>query len=50
VFEGVRIRTGETGTGASAATTSRDLADLMEKGALTRTGERRHARYALNLE
>ncbi len=36
-------------TGASAATTTRDLADLTEKGALIRTGERRHARYALNL-
>lgn len=32
-------------TGASPATTTRDLADLVEKGALTRTGERRHARY-----
>jgi Fic family protein len=36
-------------TGASPATATRDLADLTEKGALTRTGERRHARYALNL-
>lgn len=36
-------------TGASPATTTRDLADLTEKGALVRTGERRHARYALNL-
>jgi Fic family protein len=36
-------------TGASPATTTRDLADLAEKGALVRTGERRHARYALNL-
>jgi Fic family protein len=35
-------------TGASPATTTRDLADLTEKGALVRTGERRHARYALN--
>ena len=32
-------------TGASPATTTRDLADLVEKGALRRTGERRHARY-----
>ena len=32
-------------TGASPATATRDLADLVEKGALTRTGERRHARY-----
>ncbi len=36
-------------TGASPATTTRDLADLTEKGALVRTGERKHARYALNL-
>jgi Fic family protein len=36
-------------TGASPATTTRDLADLAEKGALIRTGERKHARYALNL-
>jgi Fic family protein len=32
-------------TGASAATATRDLAGLVEKGALFRTGERRHARY-----
>jgi len=31
-------------TGASPATTTRDLADLIEKGALIREGERRHAR------
>jgi Fic family protein len=36
-------------TGASPATTTRDLADLVEKGALLRTGERKHARYALRL-
>jgi Fic family protein len=36
-------------TGASPATTTRDLADLWEKGALIREGERRHARYKLNL-
>jgi Fic family protein len=36
-------------TGASPATAPRDLADLTEKGALVRTGERKHARYALNL-
>ncbi len=34
-------------TGASPATTTRDLADMVVKGALTRTGEVRHARYAL---
>jgi Fic family protein len=37
-------------TGASPATTTRDLTDLVEKGALTRTGERKHTRYALNLD
>jgi Fic family protein len=34
-------------TGASPATTTRDLADLVEKGALKREGERRHAHYDL---
>jgi len=32
-------------TGASPATTTRDLADMVDKGALIRVGERRHARY-----
>jgi len=36
-------------TGASPATTTRDLADLTEKGALIREGERRHARYSLSV-
>jgi Fic family protein len=36
-------------TGTSSATATRDLHNLMEKGALTRTGERRHTRYWLNL-
>jgi Fic family protein len=36
-------------TRTSRATATRDLHDLVEKDALTRTGERRHARYALNL-
>lgn len=36
-------------TDASPATTTRDLADLVEKGALVRSGEVRHARYALKL-
>jgi Fic family protein len=36
-------------TGASPATTTRDLADLTEKGALIREGERRHARYKLSI-
>jgi Fic family protein len=34
-------------TGASPATATRDLADLVEKGALVREGQRRHAHYAL---
>jgi Fic family protein len=33
-------------TGASAATATRDLAGLVELGALVRSGERRYARYA----
>jgi Fic family protein len=36
-------------TGASPATTTRDLADLTEKGALIREGERRPARYKLSI-
>jgi Fic family protein len=36
-------------TGSSPATTTRDLADLVEKNALVRKGERKHARYALKL-
>jgi Fic family protein len=36
-------------TGASPATTTRDLADLAERDALIREGERRHARYKLNV-
>jgi Fic family protein len=32
-------------TGASPATTTRDLADMVARGALVRVGERRHARY-----
>lgn len=34
-------------TGASPATATRDLVDLVAKGALLRKGERRHARYAV---
>jgi len=34
-------------TGASPATSTRDLVDLVEKGALTRTGEQKGARYYL---
>jgi len=36
-------------TGASPATATRDLADLVEKGVLLRQGERRHARYELTI-
>lgn len=36
-------------TGTSRATATRDLQDLVETGALTRTGERRYTRYWLNL-
>lgn len=36
-------------TGASPATTTRDLADLIGKGALVREGERRYARYRLSV-
>jgi Fic family protein len=34
----------------SRATATRDLQDLVEKGALTKTGELRHTRYYLKLE
>lgn len=36
-------------TGASRATTTRDLQALVEMGALTRTGERRYTRYGLRI-
>jgi Fic family protein len=36
-------------TQASRATATRDLQDLVEKGALTKTGELRHTRYYLSL-
>ena len=36
-------------TGASPATTARDLGDLVAKGTLVREGERRHARYRLSI-
>jgi Fic family protein len=36
-------------TGASPATATRDLVDLVEKGALIRAGELRHARYQLSV-
>ena len=36
-------------TDAPTATATRDLADMVEKGALIREGARRHARYYLNI-
>lgn len=36
-------------TGVSPATATRDLSDLIEKNALIRVGERRHARYHLTI-
>lgn len=36
-------------TKTSTATATRDLRDLVDKGAFTRTGERRHARYHVTL-
>lgn len=36
-------------TGAARATATRDLADLVAKGALRRTGERRYTRYWLDI-
>lgn len=36
-------------TGASPATTTRDLADLVARGALVREGDRRYARYRLSI-
>src|SRR5438105_12959943 len=36
-------------TRTSRATATRDLQHLVARGALTRTGERRHARYHLNI-
>jgi len=37
-------------TGTSKATATRDLQDLVEKGAFVRTGERKHTRYWLNID
>jgi Fic family protein len=36
-------------TKAARATATRDLQDLVEKGALTKTGALRHTRYHLNM-
>ena len=37
-------------SGATRATVTRDLQGLVEKKALTKTGERRYTRYYLNIE
>ena len=37
-------------TKVSRATTTRDLTDLVQKGALIKTGELRHTRYWLNFQ
>jgi Uncharacterized conserved protein len=37
-------------TGATIATTTRDLRDLVEKQLLNKTGERKTTRYTLNIE
>jgi Fic family protein len=37
-------------TGATVPTATRDLADMVTKGALVRSGERRYARYRANIE
>ncbi|MGH7967445.1 MAG: DUF4172 domain-containing protein, partial [Limisphaerales bacterium] len=37
-------------TGTSRATATRDLQDLLAKGALSKTGELRHTRYQLQLD
>lgn len=37
-------------TGTTSATATRDLGDMIDKGALRRTGQRRHTRYHLAVE
>jgi Fic family protein len=37
-------------TGASRATATRDLTELVELGTLFKTGELRHSRYGLNIK
>lgn len=46
---GLSARNYRTITGASPATASRDLAGLVDRGALTRTGQRRYTRYHLSI-
>ncbi len=47
---GLSARNYMTITGATTATTTRDLVDLVKKDALLREGERKSTRYYLNLE
>ncbi|NIJ35988.1 Fic family protein [Sphingopyxis panaciterrae] len=47
---GLSARNYQTITDATSATTTRDLAELVELNALRRTGERRYARYNLNVD
>jgi Fic family protein len=37
-------------TGTTRATATRDLQDMVAKGALFRTGKLKHTRYSLNIE
>ena len=46
---GLSAKIYKTITNTTASTATRDLANLVEMGALTRTGERKHARYYLNI-
>lgn len=46
---GLSAKNYATITGAASATVTRDLADLVAKGALLREGERKASRYRLNL-
>jgi Fic family protein len=46
---GLDARKYGTIAGSSSATTTRDLAGLVEQGALIRSGELKHTRYVLNL-
>lgn len=46
-MRGFKVSEGFKMSGASPATATRDLAELVALGALVRTGERKHARYAL---
>jgi hypothetical protein len=44
----IRLRSAIGISKTSRATATRDLRDLVEKGALTKTGALRHTRYFLN--